>query len=433
MKIVHIALSLFVFGFFCSTTDGSTFDKAFLWLDAHANFQRLGTAEGVSRILKEAKSVGFTDVVVDLRGIDGYVLYPSHIAPVLKEFNGFKRSDDYNYPLVVLNEAHKLGLRVYFSLNVFSEGDRKTHLGIAYEKHPDWQVQVYTKDGVVPISHSNEEIAIFVNPVLPAVQEYELSLIKEVVSMYRPDGIILDRARFPNISGDFSVASRKSFEKFLGKSIDRWPEDVYKIEVSNDGKVNMIPGPYYKEWLEWRAKVIHDFFKKARSTVKSVSSKIAFGDYVGAWYPTYFNVGVNWASDKYRTDKDYSWATDKYHKTGYAKYLDLLFVGNYFFDVTEQEAIKSHTPPPDSGKKPEDYWWYSVEGSAKIAKRVVAGATPVYGSLYVQQYVERNDPHQFVRAMKEVLKETEGIMVFDLVHLDKNDWWKYAAEGLKGD
>lgn len=431
MKTAYLTM-IFSFIVFCSSVvEGLTSRKAFLWLDAHANFERLGTQEGVSRVLKEAQRAGFTDIVVDLKGIDGYVLYPSRIAPVLKEFNGFRRADDYNYPLVVINEAHKLGLHVYFSMNVFSEGDKKTHRGIAFEKHPEWQVQVYTKDGIVPISNSNEEIAVFVNPILPDVQQYELSLIKEVVAMYQPDGIILDRARYPNISGDFSSASRVTFERFLGKHIARWPEDVYKIEVLKNGEVDRIPGPYYKKWLEWRAMVIHDFFKRARNVVKSVNHNVAFGDYVGAWYPTYFNVGVNWASDKYRTDKYYDWATINYHKAGYAQYLDLLFVGDYFYDVTEEEAIKSHTPPPDSGKKPEDYWWYSVQGSARIAETVVSGATPVYGSLYVQQYVEKNDPHQFVRAIKEVIKDTQGIMIFDLVHLDKNDWWKYVIEGLK--
>jgi hypothetical protein len=106
-------------------------------------------------------------------------------------------------------------------------------------------------------------------------------------------------------------------------------------------------------------------------------------------------------------------------------------VGNYFYDVTEEEAIRSHSSSHDGDKKPSDYWWYSVEGSAKIAMKVTKGVIPVYGSLYVEQYKERNNPQQFVRAIKKVREMTDGIMIFDLVHLDTNDWWRYVKEGLK--
>ena len=36
--------------------------------------------------------------------------------------------------------------------------------------------------------------------------------------------------------------------------------------------------------------------------------------YTGAWYPTYFEVGVNWASRNYDVSKDFSWATPDYKK-----------------------------------------------------------------------------------------------------------------------
>lgn len=51
-----------------------------------------------------------------------------------------------------------------------------------------------------------------------------------------------------------------------------------------------------KQWLEFRAKVIHDFMEKARAAVKSVNPSVKFGVYVGGWYASYYDVGVNWAS-----------------------------------------------------------------------------------------------------------------------------------------
>ncbi len=406
--------------------------KAILWLDAYANFKRLGTEQGVDRILKKAKETGFTDVVVDLKNIDGYVLYPSKIAPRLMEHKGFKRSADYNYPAVVLKEGHKLGLGVYFSINVFAEGAKKTKVGLAYSKHPEWQTMVYTKKGIIPTAESGKGITVFVNPLLPAVRKYEFSIIREILEMYKPDGFILDRARYPDMSGGFGKVSKKAFEKFLGKTVKNWPQDVYTLVTDSAGKEKRDPGPYYKKWLEWRCKVIHDFFYAARDTIKSIRPNIQYSNYVGAWYPIYYDVGANWASNKYHTSKDYDWADSTYYKTGYAEALDFLMVGNYFYDITEKEAIKSHTPSPDPSMKPSDYWWYSVIGSAKIAYKVVEKSVPVLGSLYVRQYADKKNPQQFVKATKEVLKLTDGIMIFDVVHIEENHWWNYMKEALSG-
>ena len=44
--------------------------------------------------------------------------------------------------------------------------------------------------------------------------------------------------------------------------------------------------------------------------------------YTGAWYPTYFEVGVNWASRNYDVSKDFSWATPDYKNYGFAELLD---------------------------------------------------------------------------------------------------------------
>lgn len=36
--------------------------------------------------------------------------------------------------------------------------------------------------------------------------------------------------------------------------------------------------------------------EKARAAVKSVNPSVKFGVYVGGWYASYYDVGVNWAS-----------------------------------------------------------------------------------------------------------------------------------------
>jgi len=83
--------------------------------------------------------------------------------------------------------------------------------------------------------------------------------------------------------------------------------------------------------LEFRVKTIHDFVVKAHDKVKSVNPKIQFGVYVGGWYSTYYDSGVNWASPKYDTSSNYSWATPEYKNYGYADHLDFMLVGRLCF------------------------------------------------------------------------------------------------------
>ena len=42
---------------------------------------------------------------------------------------------------------------------------------------------------------------------------------------------------------------------------------------------------------------------------KSSQSGHFFGTYTGAWYPSYYEVGVNFASNQYDPSKDFDWAT----------------------------------------------------------------------------------------------------------------------------
>lgn len=62
------------------------------------------------------------------------------------------------------------------------------------------------------------------------------------------------------------------------------------------------------------------------------------------------------------------------------------------------------------------------------AKRVIIGAggcfsrsKPFYGGMYVEDY--KRDTTQFKRAVEMNLRESDGLMVFDIVHIIDRDWW----------
>lgn len=404
-----------------------------LWFDAAANFERFSFEDSIIYYLDKTKQLGFTDIVIDIKPITGEVLYKSQIAPAMKEWKGFHRNEELDYLNFFIEESHKRNLKIHASLNVFVGGHNFFDRGIVYDEYADWQSINYTDSGFVPITNIKHKYSAMLNPANAEVHDYELSIITEVVKLFpKLDGIILDRVRFDGIEADFSLESKSLFEKFLGNTIESFPEDIYKWE-KGDSKISVRKqGIYYKQWLEWRASIIYEFFKKAHKLVKVINPQISFADYAGAWYPVYYEVGVNWASRNYDPSIKYDWATAEYKNYGYAEFLDLFTTGNYFFEVTKEEVRDLNSgivKRSEAGMGQEKEYWYSVEGSAEIANEVVMNAVPIVGGLYVELY--KDNPEQFKKAIKMSLAKTNGVMIFDIVHIINYDWWNALQEALQ--
>lgn len=56
------------------------------------------------------------------------------------------------------------------------------------------------------------------------------------------------------------------------------------------------------------------------------------------------------------------------------------------------------------------------------------GSVPVIGGLYVEQY--KDHPEQFRRAIKICLEKTDGLMIFDLVHLINYNYWSVLEDEI---
>ena len=61
-----------------------------------------------------------------------------------------------------------------------------------------------------------------------------------------------------------------------------------------------------------------------------------------------------------------------------------------------------------------------VEGGCRYSRRLLGGH-PFYGGMYVEDY--KRDTTQFKRAVEMNLRESDGLMVFDIVHIIQRDWW----------
>lgn len=520
-----------------------------MWIDATANFWRkrkvngrdelipfTTTREGIAEIVQKCKSAHVNTLVVDVKPLVGYVVFPSKVAPRLTSWQG-RPIPDIDILQGFIEEGHKAGLRVHASLNILGEGHKYYSIGLAYEK-PEWQSVVYainrgmtasngkrltfrvpkepdnpdkplllTDDGAksnteierigldrpdaedtkltglpfgkqlhitidsanrvegiidgsligeeplaapedgrmlvakmeadkewitnnvapgsfvtfdlktefLPIAEArSEKIACFVNPLHPEARKHQIDLVREIVTNYEVDGIVLDRCRYSNIYNDFSDLSRQAFSRWLGKPVNRWPQDIFSFSPQPGKKI--IQGPLFKMWLEFRATVIHDFVGELARNVRSLKPNITLGTYVGAWYPSYYEVGVNWGSEK--THLRYSWFTEEYPKTGYAEFFDWIALGSYHPVPNKEEARRQ-------GKSANA----SVEGLTELGNTAIANAAFTYGGIFVPDY--RYNPEAMVKALEAASRQGQGWMIFDLSYIEEFNFWQWIEKATK--
>lgn len=219
-----------------------------LWFDAEANFERFSKKENITYYLDLAKSTGFNKIVVDVRPVQGDALFKSSYLTPLTDLAGTHIERDWNYLQFFIDEAHKRELKVTVSATIFTAGLPSSKNGMAY-RDDTWDGKTcleYTKDqGLIDIKDDKTKVSAFLNPVLPEVQDFCLNFIKELVTNYNFDGFALDYCRYPGDESDFSEATKIAFEQYIGKQLDRFPDDIFIWNTDGTKRT----GTYYREVL----------------------------------------------------------------------------------------------------------------------------------------------------------------------------------------
>lgn len=114
--------------------------RVLLWIDADANYERIGSRAEIKRIVSKAKQAGITTLVFDTKPVEGSVLYRSRIAPFFQK-KGSEVDPSHDPLAVLIAEAHSMGLEVHASLNVFVEG--KGEKGLAFNAKKHWATHLY--------------------------------------------------------------------------------------------------------------------------------------------------------------------------------------------------------------------------------------------------------------------------------------------------
>ena len=414
---------------------GTSVKSNYLWIDAAANFEDFANSkDNIARDLAKAKDAGFTDVVVDVRPSEGDVLFTTDKCNQVTRLDywfssgyGYsKRTATWDYLQAFIEAGHSLGLKVHAGFNTFVGGCHYLYglgeQGLLFRdaSKKGWATVVNTSNGLVNVmdlAESGGYTTKFLNPANEEVQKYLISLLKDLAAYKDLDGIILDRGRYDDLGTDFSDITRTKFEKYIGKTLINWPSDIFAPGTTS------LPGSLtsmQKSWLEFRAMVIHDFMKSAREAVKSVNSNIKFGVYVGGWYSSYYESGVNWASPAYDPSQDYSWASANYKTTGYADLMDQMLIGAYASPGNVYGSTE-----------------WTMQGFCKLAFDKVKGSCPmVAGGPDVgnwdanNEYSDSQEHTAITNSVKACRNACNGYFLFDMCHLRSGNLWQYVKSGM---
>ena len=219
-----------------------------VWL-TNVDSKVLNTRAGIVEAVKNCREMGF-NTIFPVVWNKGYTLYPS--AVMKKEF-GIEIDSNFagRDPLKeLIEEAHHNGIKVIPWFEFGFASSFKANGGHLLAMKPHWKAldikgNLVTKNGFE-----------WMNGFLPEVQDFMLSLIKEVVTNYDVDGV----------QGDDRLPAMPSESGY-----DSYTIGLYK--AARNGKEP--PADQYEaDWLQFRADLMTEFGEKLNKTVKSIKPEV---------------------------------------------------------------------------------------------------------------------------------------------------------------
>jgi uncharacterized lipoprotein YddW (UPF0748 family) len=226
----------------------------------------------VAAFFRNAKRAQVTAVHVNVKQDEdderpsGQVYYASRIATVAAGYGGFDAL------ATAVTEGHRLGIRVYAWMPQFHDQE-------ALRLHPEWQMQAAEQGSSTPYS-GKRRTEFFINPIDPAAQAYERSLIEEVARNYRIDGISLDWLRFDDINMDTGNLTRQLAQQEIGL-------DPLQLNFS-EGQAGTAA------WQRWRTRKIGAYVRSVRQSLQRIRPDLKLGAFLLP--PEFTEVGQNLAS-----------------------------------------------------------------------------------------------------------------------------------------
>ncbi|GBU07342.1 hypothetical protein AwDysgo_06730 [Bacteroidales bacterium] len=391
-------------------SEGKTDMPVQMWIDAHANLSRFETKENITSYLEKMKTTGFNEIYLDVKPGIGYALYESHILKKLNKWGQEVVVRDWDYLGYWIQEAERFDISVIASISALGYGSTTGKEGAIYDDDR-WlgktQIEMLDNDPnkLVDMRDQTGVDAVMLNPSLPEVQAFVISIVEEIVTKYpKLKGVCLDYCRWYGGKYGFGDATILEFESYSGIKVNNRNEII-----TSTGGI----GPLYSKWIEFRTMTITNLVTNIRSKVKSIDPAMELHFWASADWASRYGVGQNWGSKKY-IPKSSGIYTDTYSKTGFADQIDVFSLGAYADAVWASE-------------NPGSVW--SVENFVKTYSTFTMGDCKVYGS--IPSYAYKTNAKVVSDAVYLCLKNTDGLMVFEISHVINNNQWDAIKEGIE--
>lgn len=293
----------------CVMPASAQFEYRCLWVDLF--HEGLKTQKQADTMLQTAHDAGYNTVIIEVRkACDAY--YNSTLEPRNPAVqDGF---DPLDY---IITRAHQMSppMEVHAWLVTYRAriaGDslwkNPNHV---FQKHPEWLSQ--KKSG----GKSGSSDTWFLDPGVPQVIDYNLLVVRDILSRYKVDGIVFDYIRYPESEGKgnqwgYNSIALQRFNKLYGRS--GTPE-------TNDPDFN-----------EFRRRQIYDHMRKIYAHVRAWRPNVK----IGAATITWGSLG-----NDFRQTSAYSHIMQDWPTMTMDGWLDVVLPMNYKRENNERQA-KDH-------------------------------------------------------------------------------------------
>ena len=228
--------------------------------------EKAAALEKMRTTLDGYAQAGINTLIMLVKNTSGHIYYSSEIGVPDGAWS-------WDFFKVFLAEAKKRKMEVHAWFCVFPES---SILG-QVRQHPEWL-----------ISSPRREMVGAVNPALPAVREYEISLMLEVARKYDVGWIHLDYIRYPceptEPTFSFDPETLRLFKEDTGI-------DMATVKARDTG--NMA----WNEWLRWNTDRVTVFVRELKAALKTTGRKVKIS---AAVFPDAVNarvmIGQDWAA-----------------------------------------------------------------------------------------------------------------------------------------
>jgi uncharacterized lipoprotein YddW (UPF0748 family) len=239
----------------------------------------------VRSIVANAAEAGFDILFFQVRG-NATAFYRSSFEPWADELGGADPGFD---PLAVaIEESRSRGIALHAWVNVLPAwwgGAPPKNLAQLYHAHPDWFW--YDQNGTrAPLQ---PRFYVSLNPCLPEVRYYLVSVFADILARYPVDGLHMDYVRFPCESPVIPS----------GSGID-YPRDARTV-ARYETEVGKAPDADRAAWTKWRNDELTKLVRAIRAMQRELRPKAALSAAVGSdpehHYQHYFQDVRTWAGE----------------------------------------------------------------------------------------------------------------------------------------